>query len=31
MIYGFIKGTASLIAGLGVTIRAFFQPFVTSK
>ena len=29
--FGFIKGTASLIAGLGVTIRAFFQPVVTSQ
>jgi NADH-quinone oxidoreductase subunit I len=27
---GFIKGTASLMAGLGVTLRAFFQPVVTS-
>jgi len=27
----FITGTASLIAGLGVTIRAFFQPVVTSQ
>ncbi|MEW6334065.1 MAG: NADH-quinone oxidoreductase subunit I [Thermodesulfobacteriota bacterium] len=31
MIQGFVKGTASLIAGLGVTIRAFFQPVVTSQ
>lgn len=30
-ITGFIRGTASLIAGLGVTIRAFFQPVVTSQ
>jgi NADH-quinone oxidoreductase chain I len=27
----FIKGTYSLIAGLGVTITAFFQPVVTSQ
>ncbi|MDP2839024.1 MAG: 4Fe-4S binding protein, partial [Syntrophales bacterium] len=27
----FIKGAGSLIAGLGVTIRAFFQPAVTSQ
>lgn len=27
----FIKGAGSLIAGLGVTIRAFFQPVVTSQ
>jgi NADH-quinone oxidoreductase subunit I len=27
----FIKGAYSLIAGLGVTIRAFFQPVVTSQ
>jgi NADH-quinone oxidoreductase chain I len=31
MIGGFIKGTSSLIAGLAVTIRAFFQPVVTSQ
>ena len=31
MINGFIQGTASLIAGLGVTIRAFFQPVVTCQ
>ena len=31
MIAGFIKGTASLIAGLRVTIKAFFQPVVTSQ
>ncbi len=30
-ITGFIRGTASLIAGLGVTLRAFFQPAVTSQ
>ena len=28
---GFVKGTVSLIAGLGVTLRAFFQPVVTSQ
>lgn len=28
---GFLRGTASLIAGLGVTLRAFFQPVVTSQ
>jgi NADH-quinone oxidoreductase chain I len=27
----FITGTVSLIAGLGVTIKAFFQPVVTSQ
>jgi len=27
----FVKGAVSLIAGLGVTIRAFFQPVVTSQ
>ncbi|OIP92779.1 MAG: NADH-quinone oxidoreductase subunit I [Syntrophobacterales bacterium CG_4_8_14_3_um_filter_58_8] len=27
----FIKGAGSLIAGLGVTIKAFFQPVVTSQ
>lgn len=27
----FIKGACSLLAGLGVTIRAFFQPVVTSQ
>lgn len=27
----FIKGAASLIAGLAVTIKAFFQPVVTSQ
>ena len=27
----FINGTASLILGLGVTIKAFFQPVVTSQ
>jgi formate hydrogenlyase subunit 6/NADH:ubiquinone oxidoreductase subunit I len=27
----FIKGAASLFAGLGVTIKAFFQPVVTSQ
>jgi formate hydrogenlyase subunit 6/NADH:ubiquinone oxidoreductase subunit I len=27
----FIRGAGSLIAGLGVTIRAFFQPVVTSQ
>ena len=27
----FIKGAGSLLAGLGVTIRAFFQPVVTSQ
>jgi formate hydrogenlyase subunit 6/NADH:ubiquinone oxidoreductase subunit I len=27
----FIKGTYSLLAGLGVTITAFFQPVVTSQ
>jgi NADH-quinone oxidoreductase subunit I len=27
----FIKGAASLAAGMGVTIKAFFQPVVTSQ
>src|SRR3990170_7912710 len=27
----FIKGAGSLLAGLGVTIKAFFQPVVTSQ
>ena len=27
----FIKGAGSLLAGLGVTIKAFFQPAVTSQ
>jgi NADH-quinone oxidoreductase subunit I len=27
----FIKGTASLVAGLSVTIKSFFQPVVTSQ
>jgi formate hydrogenlyase subunit 6/NADH:ubiquinone oxidoreductase subunit I len=27
----FIRGAASLLAGLGVTIKAFFQPVVTSQ
>lgn len=27
----FIRGTGSLLAGLGVTIRAMFQPVVTSQ
>ena len=27
----FLQGAGSLIAGLGVTIRAFFQPVVTSQ
>jgi NADH-quinone oxidoreductase subunit I len=31
MIVGFIKGTASLIAGLRVTLRSLFQPVVTSQ
>jgi NADH-quinone oxidoreductase chain I len=31
MMYGFFKGTASLIAGLGVTLKAFFQPVVTCQ
>ena len=31
MIYGFFRGAASLIAGLGVTLRAMFQPVVTCQ
>lgn len=27
----FVRGAGSLLAGLGVTIRAFFQPVVTSQ
>lgn len=27
----FIRGAASLLAGLGVTLKAFFQPVVTSQ